>query len=416
MATLNPTGLNPLVAQLLAEDEPIQNWAQGTNHLAKALFRGMELRDQKRRENQLSQALLNLPGLGGAPQPSAPTSSPAPSPSMGMPMGAGRPSPAPTAQPSMLPSNPPPDDPTMTVSPRQVAQANGGAQPAPLSFNDRFSPVNTPQAGARPVQTTSVAAPAPASTTTPPGPPRQFDPTITAQIKALTAAKQYDAAMQLYNSERQRIMKPPEFGVVGESSTGNKQYGWIDPQTRTTTPQSPDMPNFVDTKKLRDEVRDLPSYKNLAQAAPVYKSMFEAAGRDNRAADVNLIYGMAKIMDPTSVVRESEMTIAQAVATLPQQMQSQIMSQLNATGRLSPEVRAAIMQEAHSRIQAYQGMFDTDMGMYRGIAQGGRFDPAHVIPTFGPFDQFKNPVAPPGGQSGDGWQTLPGGVRIRPKQ
>jgi hypothetical protein len=67
---------------------------------------------------------------------------------------------------------------------------------------------------------------------------------------------------------------------------------------------------------LRKEVQGLPSYKNISQAAPIYKSMMDAVGRDSRASDVNMIYGLAKIMDPTSVVRESEMSVAQAIATL----------------------------------------------------------------------------------------------------
>jgi hypothetical protein len=135
-------------------------------------------------------------------------------------------------------------------------------------------------------------------------------------------------------------------------------------------------------------VQGLPSYKNLAQVAPVYKSMVEAAGRDNRASDVNLIYGMAKIMDPGSVVRESEMTIAQAVATLPQQLRATIESQLTASGRITPEARAAIMGEARSRIGAYQSMFEQDAGMYRGIAKRGRMNEADVLPSFGPFPEY----------------------------
>lgn len=228
--------------------------------------------------------------------------------------------------------------------------------------------------------------------------------------------------------------KGPEYGVIGKDPFGNEQYGWRDPRTQTVTPFTPQgsfpgqpvtitgpdgkpvaVPPGQDpkvfreaiskrgvegalpasdesTSKLRKEVQDLPSYKNVAQAAPVYKSMLEAAGRDNRAADVNLIYGMAKIMDPGSVVREGEMTIAQAIATLPQQLRATIQSQLTGDGRLSPEVRAAIMQEARGRIGAYQSMFDQDMSMYRGIAQRGRMNEADVIPSFGPFEDYKPPA------------------------
>jgi hypothetical protein len=225
--------------------------------------------------------------------------------------------------------------------------------------------------------------------------------------------------------------KGPEFGVIGKDAFGNEQYGWRDPRDKSTTPVAPQgaaqptitgsdgkpipIPPGVDpkviretaskriaeesmpassdtTSKLRNEIQGLPSYKNIAQAAPVYKSMLDAAGRDNRAADVNMIYGMAKIMDPGSVVRESEMTVAQAVATLPQQLQAAIKSQLAESGRLTPEIRAAIMTEARSRIGAYQTMFDQDAGMYRGIAQRGRMNEADVLPSFGPFDEFKPPT------------------------
>jgi hypothetical protein len=215
----------------------------------------------------------------------------------------------------------------------------------------------------------------------------------------------------------------PSYGVVGKDEFGNERYGWIDPARREVSPATtrvptqgdpaiPPAPPGVDpkqwreergkrviaesmpaseeaTQRLRREVQDLPSYKNLAQAAPVYRTMLEAAGRDNRAADVNLIYGMAKIMDPGSVVRESEMSIAQAVATMPQNLQAQIKSQLSATGRLDPEVRAAIMQEARSRIISYQGMFNQDAQMYRGIAQRGRMNEADVLPDFGEFGEYK---------------------------
>jgi hypothetical protein len=238
----------------------------------------------------------------------------------------------------------------------------------------------------------------------------------------------------------------PTWGVIGKDDFGKEQYGWIDPSTKTTTPGSapqsapvitgPDgkpipVAPGIDPKvvreaaskraaddalpassesasKLRNEVQGLPSYKNIAQAAPVYKSMLEAAGRDTRAADVNMIYGMAKIMDPGSVVRESEMTVAQAIATLPQQLQATVQSQLQSSGRLTPEVREAIMQEAHSRIGAYQSMFDQDVSMYRGIAQRGRMNEADVLPSFGPYEQYKR--ATKGGnktKSGVSWSVEP---------
>lgn len=249
--------------------------------------------------------------------------------------------------------------------------------------------------------------------------------------------------------------KLPTYGVIGEEF-GDKKYGWIDPTKRTTTPadappaQAPAPSPFApppspgpapgmatdprapaqlpvqpqtepkyfpsvhkDVMALRKEVMDAPAYKNMAQAAPVYRSMLDAAGRDTRAADVNLIYGLAKIMDPTSVVRESEMTVAQAVATLPQYLSANVMSQLDATGRLDPKVRAAIMEEAHSRVRAYEQLYQQDATMYRGIAGRGRMREEDVIPNFGEFKPYQA-AQPPGPI--DQWQDLGHGVKIRRKQ
>jgi hypothetical protein len=165
--------------------------------------------------------------------------------------------------------------------------------------------------------------------------------------------------------------------------------------------------------KVRNEIQGLPSYKNVAQAAPVYRSMVDAAKRDNRAADVNIIYGLAKIMDPASVVRESEMTIAQAVATLPESVRARVESTFFATGRLPPDVRAAIIAEATSRMQAYKGAFDQDMSQYRRISGRSNYNLDDVIPDFGTFDAppIAGPASPPSGATPS--PPPPGYKRVR---
>lgn len=219
-------------------------------------------------------------------------------------------------------------------------------------------------------------------------------------------------------------VKGPSFGVIGVDRFGNNRYGWTNPRTMTEKPAAsvdddedstlPPVPKGVNPKvwlegqskralddalpaddkaasALRNEIQGLPSYKNLAQAAPVYRAMSEAASRDNRAADLNLIYGFGKIMDPGSVVRESEMTMAQKINTLPEFLRATVESQLTGSGRLSPDVRAQILQEANGRIQAYKGYFDQDTTMYRGIARDRRMKESHVIPDFGTFEPWQPP-------------------------
>jgi hypothetical protein len=223
--------------------------------------------------------------------------------------------------------------------------------------------------------------------------------------------------------------KGPEYGVIAKDAYGNEQYGWRDPRTKTVTPFTP--PNaaagqpvtvpgpdgkpivvpanadpkvyreaaskagvanalpasFDDTTKLRHEVSQLPAYKNLAQAAPIYKSMLETAGTNSKASDLNLVYGLGKIFDPNSVVREGEMVMVKNTASLPDWLIGTA-NALNGGQALTPETRQAILKEAYNRIQSYKSLYDQDTTMYRAIAERNRMNPADVVQDFGEFKPY----------------------------
>jgi hypothetical protein len=229
--------------------------------------------------------------------------------------------------------------------------------------------------------------------------------------------------------------KGPEYGVIGKDQFGNEQYGWRDPRSQSVTPgpqqgatgappvitaadgstvpvlpgQDPKVireavskaaagaalpASFDDTTKLRHEVVNLPSYKNIAQAAPIYKSMVETAGTNSKASDLNLVYGLGKIMDPNSVVREGEMVMVKNTASLPDWLVGAANS-LNGGAALTPETRAAILKEAHNRITSYKTMYDQDATHYRGIATRNRANPQDVVPDFGEFKPYAPAAAAP---------------------
>jgi hypothetical protein len=441
-----------------ASSEPILHWAQGLARLGQGALGGYQMyqADQRDKESEAGNNAAMIAALGGGvpatSAPSGPVSSVAPSavPASMPPEGKVVPKTATNPNGGMyggLNWRPVDDPPPMVPTPVKTEAIT--PTPAPTAAPAVPTPTDTQMADARKAMAIKML-----------GSENEQMRKVGAGIARALIGEQlkpneYDFKVvgeNLVRTDRRGAASivpglpagKPEYGVIRKDEFGNEVYGWKDPTTRTTSetarPASqpitgPDgkpiavqpgidpkvireaaskraaeesMPASGDSaSKLRNEVQGLPSYKNIAQAAPVYKSMLDAAGRDNRAADVNIIYGMAKIMDPGSVVRESEMTVAQAVATLPQQLQATVQSQLASSGRLTPEVREAIMQEAHSRINAYQGMFEQDAGMYRGIAQRGRMNEADVLPTFGPYEQYKR-AAPKGGnktKSGVSWSV-----------
>lgn len=219
--------------------------------------------------------------------------------------------------------------------------------------------------------------------------------------------------------------KGPEYGVIGKDEFGNEQYGWRDPRSQSVTPYKPQaaqpaqpstipqappgvdpkvwresqsknaaanaLPgSFDDTAKLRNEFTALPAYKNMAQAAPVYQSMRDAAGRNTKAADLNIVYGLGKIMDPGSVVREGEIAMANNAQGWQEKLNG-IISQINSEGGLTPAGRERLLAEAHSRITAYKQQYDLDAGRYKGITERNRINKDDVIPDFGTFEPWTAP-------------------------
>ncbi|PCK76827.1 hypothetical protein CPT34_11225 [Rhizobium sophoriradicis] len=164
-----------------------------------------------------------------------------------------------------------------------------------------------------------------------------------------------------------------------------------------------------DVSNLRKEVQNLPTYKSYQQAAPVYQSMIDTAKTDSKASDLNLVYGLGKIMDPNSVVREGEMVMVNNTASLPDWF-SGIINSVNGGQRLTPETRQAILAEARSRMGAYRSALDNDIGQYRGILGRRGMNEADVLPTLGDIPEVPSLAPPSAGDIGAPPEGIPADV------
>ncbi|MBB4215557.1 hypothetical protein FHT79_002726 [Rhizobium sp. BK212] len=164
-----------------------------------------------------------------------------------------------------------------------------------------------------------------------------------------------------------------------------------------------------DVSNLRKEVQNLPTYKSYQQAAPVFQSMIDTAKTDSKASDLNLVYGLGKIMDPNSVVREGEMVMVNNTASLPDWF-SGIINSVNGGQRLTPETRQAILAEARSRMGAYRGALDNDIGQYRGIISRRGMNEADVLPTLGDIAEVPSLTPPPAAGIGAPPEGVPADV------
>jgi len=130
--------------------------------------------------------------------------------------------------------------------------------------------------------------------------------------------------------------------------------------------------------KLRDDFNGQSPVKNYKEVVPIFASMQDAMKRDNAAADLNIVYGIAKLMDPASVVRESETAMAIKSGSPAEQFQGTF-NYILGGGRLTPETRARLFNEARSRAQFHQSAYDDIASQFTQIAKRGGVNPEDVI-------------------------------------
>lgn len=166
-----------------------------------------------------------------------------------------------------------------------------------------------------------------------------------------------------------------DFKVVGKSIYNTKTGEFI-----TEPPSKSDL-DYKDITATRKEISGLPSYTNFRQVIPVWQSMTEAAKNDTKAADMNIVYGIAKLMDPGSVVREGEQVIVRDTANLPEQVKGLISSVISGTGRLTAETRRGLLKEAESRVRGYRDAYNKDEEQFRRLASRWGIEPEDILPT-----------------------------------
>jgi len=127
---------------------------------------------------------------------------------------------------------------------------------------------------------------------------------------------------------------------------------------------------------------------------------------DTGQGDMALLYGYMKLLDPESVVRESEFAMAAKTGSLPEQVQGWATKLINGE-RLPASVREGFKNEARNVYSAVKASYGHTEKIYRDMALRRGVNPADVVLPF----QFEAPTARGGGgQKGGGTSRDPLGL------
>ena len=225
--------------------------------------------------------------------------------------------------------------------------------------------------------------------------PRGVDmtPELAGTLRAMRdpgAALRYLTQLDLQAAQQRgtRILSGAESrSILGEAYDPNKVYqltqeGGITVVPGTRESEEPTRQQLrEEAGKLRNEFGQQKPVQEFLSMGPQILAIRDGVARENpsRLNDINLTFAFAKMLDPTSVVRENEAGQIVASASVADRLSGYI-ARLNGGAAFSPELRAQLLREAESRYSSARQAYDVEADAYRDLARSYGVEPGRVIP------------------------------------
>lgn len=130
------------------------------------------------------------------------------------------------------------------------------------------------------------------------------------------------------------------------------------------------------THQLRKEFNGLQEVQAYKNVVPVVEAARSAP--DTPAGDLALIYGVGKVLDPNSVVREGEMNLVMAAGS-PAQRVMGYWNVVTGGGRLTPAQRKELQAVMDDRASQYAAQYEAQKNTYSELAKKSGASPDMVI-------------------------------------
>lgn len=135
---------------------------------------------------------------------------------------------------------------------------------------------------------------------------------------------------------------------------------------------------FDNTLKLRSDFRSEPIYKGFQEVKSAYDQVREAAKLASPAGDLAAATKVMKILDPNSVVRESELGMAMQASGLGDRIANYADMVVKGT-KLTPAQRKDFLNLSEQLYNASAGQYNTKRGEYVGIAERNQLNVPDVV-------------------------------------
>jgi len=190
------------------------------------------------------------------------------------------------------------------------------------------------------------------------------------RFDADTAGKAKDRQLKREEFDFSRKLKETELGLKRLDSAFAEQNG----QYKSAKEKS-------DVEQgLRKEFTAIS--KDYRAARDAFARVGASASDPSAAGDMALIFNYMKVLDPGSVVRESEFALAAAAGSFGERIKAGV-NRIRNGGRLSKEMRSDFVSRAKKLFDSQGNQYSKLVNQYEGIGNRLQLDTRNVVPDFG---------------------------------
>lgn len=172
---------------------------------------------------------------------------------------------------------------------------------------------------------------------------------------------------------------------------------WIDDPAMGEGATAAD-PDVDEALKISKNFEGEEGFSGAKMVAPILKSMYRSIGDPSAMADLNFVNGLAKILDPTSVVREAEGKMVVDSQGMAPQIRGQLNKILAGEQVLDQRTRINLYRVAHSRAQELIAQAGAEREHFAGVMKHTNHNPdvfLQQVPRVAGFGADQN-MTPPG--------------------
>jgi len=175
-----------------------------------------------------------------------------------------------------------------------------------------------------------------------------------------------------------RMGLPPGIGYQRNSATGKiDAFGSRAPVTNVTTNVNNPKETFKDSLTLKKDFDGQPEVKGYKEVRQAWDQISTALANPSGANDLAAATKFMKLLDPGSVVRESELNMAMQATGAFDRMTNYHNQLLNGQ-KLTPRQREDFFAAGKALHDAAKGRYDQTVNQYQGIAQQYDLDPSFI--------------------------------------